>query len=181
MLSAVTAFFIMALTKEQKKQVVEDLNEKIGKQKAMVFVDVKGLKAKELFGLREKLKERDCQLTVSKKTLLNIAFKENKIDLDTKKLTGQASLIFGFKDEIAPAKTVFEFLQGKDAQILGGFFEDKFIETEKVVELAKILSRDELLAKVVGSIKAPIASCVNVLQGNIRSLVYVLNSIQNNK
>jgi len=165
----------MPLTREQKKEIIENLREKISWQKAMVFAAIEGLKAEEIFELRKKLKKKDCLLAVVKKTLADRVFKENKINCDAKEMAGQLALIFGFEDQISPAKISYKFFQtNKKLKILGGFFENNFINTEKVVELAKIPSREELLAQLVGSIKAPVANFVNVLQGNIKGLISIL-------
>jgi len=169
----------MPLTKEQKNKIVKKLKENIANQKAIVFVSVKGLKASELFNLRKQLKESNCLLSVAKKTLLKIAFKENKTELNEKKLEGQVALIFGFEDELAPAKTAYDFsLKNENLKILGGFLENEFRSREEVIILAKIPSKQELLAKIIGSIKAPISGFANVLQGNIKGLVYLLSNIK---
>ena len=169
----------MPLTREQKEKIVKKLKENIANQKAIVFVSVKGLKASELFDLRKQLKESNCLLSVAKKTLLKIAFKENKIELNEKELEGQVALIFGFEDEIAPAKTVYKFsLKNENLKILGGFLENQFRNMEEIIILAKIPSKQELLAKFIGSIKAPISGFANALQGNIKGLVYVLSNIK---
>jgi len=169
----------MALTKEQKKNIVEKLKKNIDKQKAMVFVAVEGLKAAEIFDLRKSLKQEDCLLCVAKKTLLNIAFKQSKMDFDTEALQGQLALIFGFGDELTPAKIAYQFsLKNENLKILGGFFENKLIDAEEIISLAKIPSKQELLAKVVASISSPISGFANALQGNIRNLVYVLSGIK---
>ncbi len=169
----------MALTKEQKKNIVEKLKQNIDKQKAMVFVAIEGLKAAELFDLRKSLKQEDCLLSVAKKTLLDIAFKQSKMEFNTEALQGQLALIFGFKDEIIAAKTAYEFsLKNKNLKILGGFFENKVRDAEGIITLAKIPSKQELLAKVVASISSPISGFANALQGNIRNLVYVLSGIK---
>ena len=170
----------MPLTKEQKQNIVKGLKENIDKQKSMVFVSVQGLKAADLLELRNRLKESDCKLSVAKKTLMNIAFKDSEVEIDTDKLDGQVALVFGFKDEILPAKMSYEFSQkNENLKILGGFFEDKFREINEIITLAKIPSRKELLAKVVGSMSAPISGFTNVLHGNLRNLVYVLKEIKN--
>ncbi|MDP2910476.1 MAG: 50S ribosomal protein L10 [bacterium] len=169
----------MPLTKEQKNKIVKKLKENIANQKAIVFVSVKGLKASELFNLRKQLKESNCLLSVAKKTLLKIAFKENKTELNEKELEGQVALIFGFEDELAPAKTAYDFsLKNENLKILGGFLENEFRSREEVIILAKIPSKQELLAKIIGSIKAPISGFANVLQGNIKGLVYLLSNIK---
>ncbi len=169
----------MPLTKEQKQKIVEELKEKVDKQKSMVFVAVERLKASDIFDLRKKLGEVDCQLQVVKKTLADIVFKKEKLEFNIKELEGQFALVFGFGDEISPAKTAYQFSLGNEnLKILGGFFEDKFRSVEEIIALAKIPSKQELFAKVVGSISSPISGFVNVLQGNMRNLVYVLSAIK---
>lgn len=165
----------MALTRGRKQKIIEDLKEKVAKQKAMVFIAFDGVKAEELFDLRKRLKAADCLLTVTKKTLLNKVFKEKKFDFDFKKLEGQLGLILGFRDKITPAKIAYKFgLENENLKILGGLFENEFREAEEIITLAKMPSREELLAKVIGSISNPISGFINVLQGNIKGLIYVL-------
>ena len=169
----------MPLNKEQKQKIVEELKEKIDRQKSMVFVAIEGLKAADIFDLREKLGEKDCQLQVIKKTLADIAFKKEKLKFDIKTLEGQFALIFGFEDEVSPAKTAYQFSLGNEnLKILGGFFEDKFRSDEEIIALAKIPSKQELFAKVVGSISSPISGFVNVLQANIKGLIYIFKQVK---
>lgn len=165
----------MALTKEQKQKVVNNLKEKIDQQKSMVFVAVEGLKSGQLFDLRKRLRQADCLLTVAKKTLFNIVLKEKKLEIKPKELAGQMALIFGFKDEISAAKIAYQFsLENENLKILGGVYENRLIGVEEVISLAKIPTREELLAKLVGIISSPLSGFVNVLRGNIKGLITVL-------
>lgn len=169
----------MPLTKNQKKKVIDDLKEKIDKQKILFFVDLKGLKVKDLSNLKQRLKKVDSQLKVSKKTLLKLAFKEKKIDLDTKKLEGEVASVFGFKDEILPAKTTYQFsLENKNIKILGGYFSGKFVGAEEMIAISQLLTKDELLARLVGTVSAPISNFVQVLNANIKGLLQVLTQIK---
>jgi large subunit ribosomal protein L10 len=169
----------MALTKEQKQKVLDDLKDKIAKQKAMVLIGITGLKVKDISDLRKKLKASDGNLKVAKKTLVERAFKESKLDFNKKDYKEEMALAFGFKDEILPAKTIYEFSEtNQNLKILGGFFEGKFLETEKVVELAKLPTREQLLARLVGSVSAPISNLVYALNYNIKGLVYLLTTIK---
>jgi large subunit ribosomal protein L10 len=169
----------MPLTKDQKKKIVEALEERISRQKAIVFVDFSGLKIKDLFNLRKKLKESSNEIKIAKKTLMKIAFKKAGLELDLKKMKGQIALVFGFKDEISPAKIVQQFSQeNPKLKILGGLFENRFQEMERVAELAKLPTEEELLARLVESIRAPISNFVYVLKANIKGLVYVLSAIK---
>lgn len=169
----------MALTKAQKQKILEDLKEKIAKQKAMIFVDFTGLKVKDLSDLRRKLKAADCELKVAKKTLMGITFKAAKITIETKKLPGEVALVFGYKDPISPAKIVYQFSQANpNLKILAGFFENKFWEAEDIIALAQLPTREELLTKLIGSISAPISNLINILQGNLRNLISIFSQIK---
>ncbi len=169
----------MAIKKEKKKEIIKDIKKKFEKQKTTVFVNFKGIKAKDLFTLRETLKKDKCQLRVVKKTLLDIVLKEKKINEIKKKFAGEVALIFGFEDEVAPARIVHQFSKKNESiKILGGIFENKFVEKDQILALAQLPSKAELYAKVVGAINAPVSGFVNVLGGNIRGLVYVLSQIK---
>jgi large subunit ribosomal protein L10 len=168
----------MALTRAQKKKVIEDLKEKIERQKAIIFIDFAGLKVRDLSDLRRRLKATDCQLKVAKKTLMAIAFKLTKLDFKPKKLQGEVALVFGYKEPLAPAKIVYQFTKiNPNLKILGGFIENqksKFLNPEEIIELAKLPTREELLTRLVGSISAPISNFINILEGNIKGLINVL-------
>ncbi len=99
----------MAKTKEQKNKILQELKEKIAEQKVMIFVDFTGLKAKDLFRLRNELKEKNSQFLVSKKTLIKKALQENKIEANPEEMDGEIALVFGFEDELAPIKTIYNF------------------------------------------------------------------------
>ena len=169
----------MALTKEQKKEILQDLKEKLEKQKAIVFVDFQNLKTRDLFNLRRKLQENNCALKVAKRTLVNLAFKEKKLKVDFEKMEGQLALVFSFGDMILPAKIVYGFSEELGVpKILGAYIENEFLEAEKVIELAKLPSKEELLAKLVGSLRAPISNFQMVLQGPLQRLTFALKAIK---
>lgn len=173
----------MAKTKEQKKEMLEGLKDKIGKSKSIVFTKFDGLQVKENEELRNKLKEENSEYYVAKKTLLDLALKDNDLKVDVNSFDGKIAAIFGYEDEVAAAKVVDEFKKDKEDKIvfLGGVLEGKFLNPDEVTALAKLPSKQELYAKIVGSLNAPVSGFVNVLAGNIRGLVNVLNAIQEKK
>jgi large subunit ribosomal protein L10 len=169
----------MALNKTQKQEILDDLKDKIAKQKAMILVGITGLKVKDVSGLRKQLKAADGNLKVIKKTLIEKAFKENKLDFDKNKYKEEMAVAFGFKDEIVPAKAVYQAgLANEKLKILGGFIDNKFNEAESIIALAKLPSREELLAKLVGSLSAPVSNFVYALNYNIKGLVHILSLIK---
>ena len=165
----------MAQTKQQKQEVLEELEKKIEKQKTIIFFDFTGLKVKDFSNLRKTIKAVGDELKVVKKTLMEIAFKKAKIEVDPKKMPGEIALVFGYKDGMGPAKTIYQFSkENEHLKILGGFFEDKFRTAEDIIVLAQLPSREELLAKLLGTISAPVSNFIRVLQGNIKGLITVL-------
>jgi len=168
-------FNFMAATREQKKAILEELDKKIEKHKAIIFFDFTGLKVKDFSNLRKSIKAVGDELKVVKKTLMEIAFKKAKIEADPKKMPGEIALVFGYKDGMGPAKTIYQFSKkNENLKILGGFFEDKFRTAEDIIVLAQLPFREELLAKLLGTISAPVSNFVRVLQGNIKGLITVL-------
>ncbi len=182
LLSAVDAVFLlfnMALTKEKKQKTVEALEQKIDDQKIMIFAGFKNIKNKDLLGLRKDLKLKSSGLMVAKKTLANLAFKKKKLEIDTDVFEGETAIVFGFEDEITPAKTTFDFSKNNPSfKILGGFLEGKFRSSADITELAKLPSREEILGRFVGAINSPVSSFVGVLNGNIKGLITVLSKIK---
>ena len=106
-------------------------------------------------------------MKIAKKTLVRIAFGQSNISFWNKikaVVPGQLALVFGMEDEIAPARISNKFAKDHaDFKILGGIFEKRFIEKEKVLVLANIPTRNELLGRLVGSIYSPVSSFVRVL------------------
>ncbi|TSC94800.1 MAG: large subunit ribosomal protein L10 [Parcubacteria group bacterium Licking1014_1] len=172
----------MALIKEQKQKQINDLKDKISKQKSVIFVDFSKVASKDMFSLRRSLKEAGCALKIAKKTLVRIAFGQSNISFWNKiikNIPGQLALVFGIEDEVSPARISNKFAKEQENfKILGGLFENKFIEKDRVLVLANLPSKQELLGQIVGSIASPMSCFVNVLQGNIKGLLQVLTQIK---
>lgn len=157
----------MALTREKKQKNLQDIKENIAKQKSVIFADFSKVNSKDLFDLRKKLKDAGCNLKVGKKTLIRIAFGQLNIsfwNIIKKNIPGQLALVFGTEDEIAPARIANQFTKtNENFKILGGIFEGRFIERNKVLELANIPPRNELLSRLVGSLASSMIGFVTVL------------------
>ena len=173
----------MAKTKQQKEKAVKDYIQKLKDAKGAVFANFDGLKVKEIEELRKKCREQGIDYLEEKKTLMKLAFKEVGIqDADPKTFKKGIATVFGYEDEVAPAKIVGEFSKGHEAlHPVGGILESQYIDVAKVVELSKLPSKQELLAKVVGSIQAPVSGFVRVFSGTLRSFVCVVNAIKEAK
>ncbi len=175
----------MAKSKQEKSKIIEDLKEKLTEQKSVILVDFSGVNSKILFQLKKEFKKTKGFFQVVKKTLLKKALDSlKKKDLSEKieNIEGQLALAYGFADEMLPAKICYNFSkENENLKILGGIFDNEFVVREKVIELAQLPSREELLARLTGSLQNSLSSFVNVLQGNIKGLVCALNAIKETK
>lgn len=169
-------------TKQQKELVVKDLVEKLKGSKAVVFSDYKGLTVKDMTVLRNDLRKAGVDLKVLKKTLMNVALKDAGIEMDAKKLEGQIAIAISSQDEVAAAKIIAKLAKvNVNLKIAGGILGTKELSVAEVNALAKLPSKEELLAKLVGTLNAPVSGFVNVLAGNMRGFVTVLQAVADKK
>lgn len=175
----------MPKNKVQKGEIFRDLNEKIKKSKAIIFAGFNALGVKDNEALRDKLRKENGEYYVAKKTLMNLALKENKLDIKVRDFAGKVAAVFAYGDEVAPAKILGNFRKDKDKEnklfFLGGLLEGKLLSPKEVESLSTLPGKTELYAKMVGSLNAPISGFVNALAGNLRNLVYVLKAIEEKK
>lgn len=170
------------LTRPQKEELVKKLSEKVKAGKVMVFSDYTGTTVGKMKELRDELRKTGSNYKISKKKLLELAFKNSGIEVDVKNMKGQIGVAIGETDEVSAAKVLAKFSkENKNFKILQGILEGKVISEKEVSALAALPSREQLLAKLVGTINAPISGFVNVLAGNIRGLVTVLKGIADGK
>ncbi len=172
----------MAKTRQQKEEAVQGLATSIKDAKAAVFANFQGLKVSESEELRGKCRENNISYVATKKTLLGRALKEAGLEVDTKTFEGGVATILGQDDEVAPAQIIADFAKDHElVTIFGGVLEGEFIDAAKVTELSKLPSKQQLLGQLVGTLNAPVSGFVNVLAGNMRGLVNVLNGIKESK
>lgn len=172
----------MAKTKVQKEEAISSLVSSLQSAKSAVFANYQGLTVQETEELRAKCREQNITCVATKKTLMKRALSDSGLDVDTKAFQGGVAAFFGTTDEVAPAQVVADFAKNHElVTIFGGVLEGNFIEAEKVKELSKLPSKQQLLGQLVGTINAPVSGFVNVLAGNIRGLVTVLGAIKEQK
>ncbi len=175
----------MALTRKQKEEILASVKKKLKDQKSVIFTDFTGLSVSNSSSLKRKLKETDTEYKVVKKNILARVIEDSDIKgIDVKDFEGSMGVAFSYGDEAAPAKIIYDFSQQKDVgefKILGGILSGKAISADEVTALAKLPSKDQLYANLFAQINAPVSGFVNVLAGNIKNLVYVLDAIKESK
>lgn len=169
----------MPKTRQEKQDVVEKLTEALRKMRSVVFTNYEGLTVPQIEKLRRLLEEEGVHYTVAKKTLLKIALEQAGLKIDPKNILGNFATVMSFGDEVAPARILAKFAKENEAlKVTAGILEGKLIDAAMVLALAKLPSKQELLGKLVGTLNAPISGFVNVLAGNLRNFIYVLNAIK---
>ncbi len=173
----------MPKTKDQKKELVEELSREFKDIKAAVFTNYQGLTVAELDELRSRLREQNIRYSIVKTTLARLAIKDADLkDVEIPKIKKPLAIAFSRDDEVAAAKVISEFAkEHKKPEILSGILESKMIDADEVKNLAKLPCRNELLAMFVYTIKGPVSGFVNVLTGNMRGLVNVLSALKDQK
>lgn len=173
----------MAKTKQRKEQELQQLQDKLEQSKGVVLANYMGLSVNEIQELRQQLRDENSEMVVAKKTLIDLALTNAGVAADTvRAMEGGIAIVFGYEDEVAPAKVVADFAKEHEVvELKGGLLEGEFIGQEKVLALSKLPSKQELLAKMVGSLNSPMSGFVNVLGGNTRGLVQVLSQIKESK
>ena len=169
---------------EKKRTTIKNLRNKISKAKSIVLAEYHGIDANQINDLRTKLSEQGNDMTIAKNTLFKIALKEEKVDVKEleSEMKGPNAVIFGYEDSVSPIKILTEFSQKLELpKIKAAIVDGVFASAEKIEALSKLPSRHELLAQVVGSIRAPIAGFVTVLGGTQQKFLRVINAIKENK
>ncbi len=172
----------MAKTRAQKEKIVAELVEHLKKMQGMVLTSFAGLTAKAEGALRRTCEQQAVKYVGVKQTLFRKALEAAGIKAELP-FSGNVSALFAFEDAITPAKILKDFMKKEKEKIkvLGGMLEGRVISDVQVVELGKLPSKLELLARLVGTIRAPLSGLVGVLSGNTCKLVFVLSKIQSAK
>lgn len=170
------------MPKQEKKYMVEEIANRLKKSQSVFVTDFRGLKAVDVGVLRGKLEGVNSDFFVVKNTLAKIALKDAEMEQLTDLISGSISLVLAEEDPVKPAKFLVDFAKGNEKfTIKGGYVDGQFISIDGVKELALLPSKEILLARVVGGIKAPVSGLVFVLSGVLRGLVCALNQIKDKK
>lgn len=170
----------MALTKDKKNEVISEVSNLLDTSRLTVVATYDGTPVKAMQQLRRQSRDSGTVVKVIKNRMFIKALqsKDKFKDAETASLTGMLLYAFNSEDEVAPAQNIAQFAKDQPTlKFVGGFTPDgSFMSAEDVTALANLPSKDALRAQLVGTISAPISGLVNVVAGNLRSLVTVLNA-----
>jgi len=165
-----------------KYDIVKDLTNRLSGAKAIVLVDYKGINIEQVNQLRNRFRNSQVDYFVQKNTLIKIALNGMGITELDSYLTGPSAVAVCKLDEVSPARELVKFLKEvmedkKFPSFKVGYVAGHVFSAAELTALAKLPSREELLAKVLYGLNAPITTFVSVNQGIIRKFVYALDAI----
>mgnify|MGYP000010320086 FL=1 len=172
----------MSANLEAKKQVVEEIKQKIQNSKSVVFVDYKGLTVAEVSELRNKFRAAGVEYKVYKNTLVRKAMNELGVTAFDNDLNGPTATAFS-PDETAAAKIFAEAVKAMPEKIIpkSAYVDNAYVDAKGIKALASMPSKEELIAKMLGSMQAPISNFAGVLSAMLRGVVIALNAIAEKK
>lgn len=172
----------MSANKELKVQVVEDIKAKIQNAKSVVLVKFAGLTVAEDTELRREFRKNNVEYKVLKNTLVRRAFNDLGVTDFDEDLNGPTSVAFG-ADETGASKVIIDAVKKYEnkVSVKSAYVDGGRVDEAGVKALASMPSKEELIAKMLGSLQAPIANFVGVLSAMPRSLVIALNAIAEKK
>lgn len=149
---------------EAKKAQVAEIVEILKSAQTGVLVDYRGLTVEEDTALRRNLRAAGVNYFVVKNTLLRLAAKETGLDALDEILHGPTALAVSDTDAVAPAKVIADYAKGNDKlEIKSGFMDGNVVTLDEIKQLAATPSKETLIAKMMGSLNAPVSNLARLL------------------
>ena len=150
---------------ELKAPIVAEISELLDGAQSAVLVDYRGLTVEQDTKLRKQLREDGVTYKVYKNTMVNFAVKGTDFEGLSAHLEGPTAIAVSKDDATAPARILYNFSKEAEAlELKAGVVEGTYYDTEGIKVIATIPSRDELLAKFLGSIQSPITNFARVIK-----------------
>lgn len=153
---------------KQKQEEVAALAEKIKSAKCVLLTEYRGINVADVTELRAKLRSSKTEYKVIKNNIIKRALDEAGITELDDVLVGPTAIILDNEDYLAPSKAIYEYSKNNDFyKIKGGVIDGKVVPPEEVIALAKLPSKEVLIAKLAGA-----------LLGNISKLAVALDQVK---
>ena len=171
----------------KKQAVVAEIKTWLESAKSVVITSYKGLNVATDTQMRRELREAGVQYKVVKNTMLRLAAKDLGIEGLDSHLEGTTAIAFSTADAVAPAKILVDFMKKNKLEdpgiltIKAGILDKKVLSDKEVKALASLPSKEELIAKLLGSMNAPLSNTVGLLSAIIRNAVGVIDALREKK
>ena len=166
----------------QKESLVVEIKDRLNDAGALIMADYRGLTVKEMQELRNQLRAIGSELKVYKNSLTEIAIRELALPNMDAYLAGPTAIIFTGEDPVAPAKTLTTFAKTHKAlEVKGGLVENQVVDAEGVKAIATLPSREELIAKLLGTMLNPLVGFARVLNGPVEAFARTVSAVADQK
>lgn len=166
----------------EKQQEVERLKDSFSRAKSAIVADYRGLTVSQMNDVRNKLREADVELRVTKNTMARIAIKGTDSEALAESLVGPTAIAFSYDDPVAGARILKKLTdEYEKLGLKGGILGDKFMAEADIAALSKLPTKEVLLGQLLSVMNGPMSGFVTVLSGNQRKLVQVLAAIRDQK
>lgn len=167
--------------REDKVAVVNEIKELFSSSQAAVFTEYRGLTVAQLAELRSELRNNDTEYKVYKNSLVRIAAKASGYSID-ETLTGPVAVAFAKSDAAAAAKALKTFGDANQSLVLkGGVYGSSVLSADDINALAKLPSREVLLAQIAGTIQSPLTKSAGLFQAFTRNAAYAFKALADKK
>lgn len=156
---------------QEKQAQVSELASKMKEAKLILLAEYRGINVADVTEMRSKLRKVNAQYSVIKNNITKRALAECKIEGLDEQLVGPVAVVISNEDYLEPSKIIYEFAKENEFyKIKGGVIDGKVVSAEEIITLAKLPSRQTLIAQLAGA-----------LLGNISKLAVVLDQVQKQK
>lgn len=162
----------------KKREKVKELQSLLSQSQVLVFTDYRGMSVAEITNLRRQLREKGVEYHVTKNTLTELAANRANLGSVPSLLDGPTAIAFIGDDIPGGTKALTDYIRTSRTvmSIRGGIMGNQVLNPDQVGDLTKMLTREQYIAQVLGTMKAPMNNLVNVLSGTIRGVMNVLNA-----
>jgi len=169
-------------TKAFKSEKIDAIKSKVEKAQVALVTEYKGYTVEEITNLRRELQKQGGDYMVTKNTLAKVAIKGTQYEAMTDLMKGPIAIAFGFDDQVSPAKVVSKFIKDtKKGEILGAVLDGKLLSVEETKALANLPSKEELYAKMLGSINSPATGITLGINGVMAALTRAVAAVRDQK
>ncbi len=169
----------MALTRDEKAQLIAEYTEKVSRAEAAYIADYRGLTVKEIGEFRAEFRKTEAvsELEIGKNTLFRIAFENAGWAVPLQYLEGPTAVLICYDDPAAPAKVLKDYAKKNDkVKVKGGAVRSSLLDAKGVEAMADLPTKDQIRATVVGTLQGPAQTLFGTITAPLREIVQVLQA-----
>jgi large subunit ribosomal protein L10 len=167
---------------QEKEQIVEVIKDRFANCDAVILADYRGLSVKDMQQLRNKLRDAGAEMTIYKNSLTEIAMRELAMPDMSEYLAGPTGFVFVTGDPVGPAKALTAFAKEHDAlELKGGIVDNQVVDAAGIKAISMLPSREELIAKLLGTMLNPLVGFARVLNGPVEAFARTVSAVADQK